>query len=75
MVLDNLLNDGRVGQGGDVSQIVRLVCRDLAENSPHDFAGTSFGKAGANLKYLRTRQIVRELLRDKNESIKIERKK
>jgi hypothetical protein len=61
VVLDNLLNDGRVGQGGDVAQIVRLVCRDLAENSPHDFAGTSFGKAGADLKYLKTRQIVGEV--------------
>ena len=41
-VVDEFVNDARIGQGRDVTESVVLVRGDLAQNSTHDLAGPGF---------------------------------
>src|SRR3954454_6426203 len=37
-VVDEVIDNARVGEGGGVAQIAVLVFRDLAQDAPHDLA-------------------------------------
>ena len=37
-----MLNNRRISQGRDISDLVNLPCRNLSQNSPHDLPGSSF---------------------------------
>lgn len=50
VVLDDLADDGRVGQGSDVPEVVKLVGGHLAQDPPHDFAGPGLGQTAAELE-------------------------
>ena len=50
--LDEGVDDGGVGEGGDVADLVGLVFGDFAEDAAHDFAGAGLGEAGGELDFL-----------------------
>ena len=54
--VDDTLHDGRVSQGGDVAEVLRLVGGDEAEDPPHDLARPGLGQAGAVQHVVRHRK-------------------
>ena len=56
MPLNDGLNDGRLCQGGDVAEVLRLVGGDEAEDPPHDLARPGLGQAGAVQHVVRHRK-------------------
>ncbi len=42
-ILREISNHTGVSQCGSVAQAIDFVCRNLAQNTPHDFPGTGFG--------------------------------
>src|SRR6266446_3056182 len=49
-VVDELVDDGGIGQGRHVAEGVVLVGGDLAQNAPHDLAGAGLRQAGRPLQ-------------------------
>src|SRR5688572_28726217 len=46
---EELIDDGRVGQGRDIAEPGRLPLGDLAQDAAHDLAGTGLGKGWCEL--------------------------
>ena len=42
-VFDQVVDDGWVGEGAGVAELVVFVGGDFAENAAHDFAASGFG--------------------------------
>ena len=54
-VLEQRLDDGRVGQGAQVAQLP-VALRYLAQHAPHDLAGARLGQAGRVLQIVGSRE-------------------
>src|SRR5660398_229273 len=54
-VLYQVLDHGRIGQGGDISQLIHFISGDLAENAPHDLAAPGLGQCRSPLDEVRSR--------------------
>src|SRR5660397_162537 len=54
-VLYQVLDHGRISQGGDISQLIHFISRDLAENAPHDLAAPGLGQCRSPLDEVRSR--------------------
>ena len=52
-ILDKIVDHVRIGKGRRVAKIVDLVLGDLAQDAPHDLAGTRFREAGGELDDVR----------------------
>src|ERR1700730_7328691 len=49
-IIDELVDDSRLGEGCHIAEGVVLVGGDLAQNAPHDLAGAGLGHSGAPLQ-------------------------
>ncbi len=49
VIFDDFFDHRRVGESCDVTEIVRMSGRNFPENPAHDFSGSSFREAGAEL--------------------------
>src|SRR5690606_33512516 len=54
--LDEVVDYTGIGEGSRVSQVLNLVGGNLAQYATHDLAGTGFGQARGELKYLGARK-------------------
>ena len=55
-VVDEIVDDARVGQGRDVAQLAGLVRRDLPEDAAHDLAGAGLRQVRAPIAAGRARR-------------------